>query len=57
MVLEALMKQDESQGCLKASSVMGPALWPLSGEVGGSEEGVKKDKISNKKHPRNHQHT
>ena len=31
--------EDESQGCLKPSYVLGPALWPVSGEGGSSEEG------------------
>ena len=31
------MKQDESQGCFKPSYVLGPALWPVSGEGGCSE--------------------
>ena len=31
------MKQDESQGCLKPSYVLGPAQWPVSGEGGCSE--------------------
>ena len=35
--VEALMKQDESQGCFKAQ-LCSPALWPLSGEGGCSEE-------------------
>ena len=52
MVLEDLMKQDESQGCLKPSYVLGPALWPLSGEGECSEEEAERDKISNKNHPR-----
>ena len=52
------MKQDESQGCLKLSYVLGPALWTLTREGGCSEEGAKRDKnISDKNHPRNHQHT
>ena len=50
------MKQDESQGCFKPSYVPGPGLWPLSGEGGCSEEGTKRDIMSNKAHPRNHQH-
>ena len=33
------MKQDESQACLKPSYVLGPALWPVSGEGGYSEKG------------------
>ena len=33
------MKQDESQGCLRPSYVLGPALWPVSGEGGCSKEG------------------
>ena len=33
------MKQNESQGCLKPSYVLGPALWPVSGEGGCSEGG------------------
>ena len=40
MVLEALMKQDESQGCFKPSYALGPTLLPLSGESGCSEEGA-----------------
>ena len=51
------MKQDESQGCLKLSHVLGLALWTLTGEGGCSEEGVKGDQnISDKNYPRNHQH-
>ena len=38
------MKQDERQGCLKTSYLLGPALRPLSGEVGWSEEGPKEIK-------------
>ena len=33
------MKQDERQGCLKPSYVLGPTLWPVSGDGGCSEEG------------------
>ena len=37
-------------GCLKPSYVLGPVLWPVSGEGGCSEEGGggggKRDKIS-----------
>ena len=52
------MKQDESQGCLKLSYVLGPALWTVTGEGGCSEEGAKRDQnISDKNHHRNHQHT
>ena len=50
------MKQDESQGFLKPSYALRPALWPVSGEGGCSEVGVKRDKISNKNHPSHHQH-
>ena len=32
------MTHDENQGCLKPSYVLGPALWPLSGEDGCIEE-------------------
>ena len=55
MVLEALVKQDESQGSVKLSYVPGPALW--FGEGGRNEVGVKRDKISNGNHPRNYQYT
>ena len=41
-IAEALMKQDESQSCLKPSYVLGSALWPLAGEGGCSEEGGQK---------------
>ena len=50
----------ESQGCLKPSCVLGPALWPLSGVNGCSEEGRDKIKKKNKKKKndhRNHQPT
>ena len=33
------MKQDESQGCLKPSYILGPALWLVSGDGGCSAEG------------------
>ena len=33
------MKQDESHGCLKSNYVLGPALWPVSGEGGCSKKG------------------
>ena len=39
------MKQDESQGCLKPSYVLGPALRLLSGEGGCSKEGTKRAKM------------
>ena len=51
------MKKDDRQDCLKPRYVPKLALGPLSGEGGCSEEGLKRDKISNKNHPRNHQHT
>ena len=35
------MKQDESQGCLKPSYVLQPALWSVSGEGGCTQEGGK----------------
>ena len=38
-IVAALAKQDKSQGCLKPSYVVGPAVWPVSGEGGCSEEG------------------
>ena len=51
------MKQDESQGCQNSSYVPGSTLWPLSREGGCSKEGTKRDRISNKNPPTNHQHT
>ena len=51
------MKQNESQGCLKSGYVLWPALWPLSGEDGYRVKGPKRQKISNKNSPRNHQCT
>ena len=57
MVLEALVKQGESHGCLKPSYVLGPTLWHLSGEEGYSKEGAKREKISNKDHHRNQHNT
>ena len=51
------MKQDERQSCLKPSYVLGLALWLVSREGGCSKEGAKRDKISSKNHPTNHQHT
>ena len=50
------MKQNESQGCLNTIITKGPTLWPLAGEGGCSVEGAKRDKLSNKNHPKNHQH-
>ena len=37
---------------LKPNYVPGPALWPLSRRGGCSDEGAKRDKNSNKNHPR-----
>ena len=51
----SLMKQNESQGCLMPSYV--PPPYNLSGVGGSSEEETKRDKISNKNHHRNHDHT
>ena len=51
--MEALIKQDESQGCLNANNYTGSALWPMAGEGGCSEEGIKTDKISHKNHAKN----
>ena len=51
------MKQDESQGYLKPSYVLGPVHLPVPGEVRFSEEGAKRNKTSNKNHHSNHQHT
>ena len=50
------MKQDQSQGCLNSNYYKGAALGPFAGDGGCSEEGAKKDKMSNKNHPKNYHH-
>ena len=45
------MVLDETQSCLKPCYVPGPSLGPLSREDVCSEDGAKRDKISNKNHP------
>ena len=49
------MKQDESHSCLNTNTYK-VVLWSLAGEGGCNEEGAKRDKISNKNHPKKHQH-
>ena len=44
----------DETGLFKAQFCSGPALWSLSREGGCRED---RAKISNKSHPRNHQHT
>ena len=39
-ILEALMKQDESQGCLNTNNYKGPALKHSAGKGGCREEGA-----------------
>ena len=38
-IVEALLKQAKSQGCLKPNNVLASTIWPLSGQGGRSVEG------------------
>ena len=46
------MKQDESQGCVNTNNYKGARPIAFDLEGGCSEEGIKRDKISNKNHPK-----